>query len=183
MDIGKGNMSALKSKIGLILYYSIGKRLPESYGFFHLGSRRFRMFCVKMIFDKVGKDINIEKNVFFGSGKDIVIGDYSGLGINAKVQGPLSVGSHVMMGPDVIIYTRNHKFDDTKVPMMFQGDGEPEKVRIGNDVWIGARVVILPGVTIGDGVIIGACSLVTKDVMPYSIVGGVPAKVIKSRKA
>lgn len=62
-----------------------------------------------------------------------------------------------------------------------QGTEEKKMVTIGNDVWIGQRVTIMPGVTIGDGCIIATNAVVTKDVPPYSVVGGVPAKVLKSR--
>jgi maltose O-acetyltransferase len=63
-----------------------------------------------------------------------------------------------------------------------QGFKPEEPITIGNDVWIGARVTILPGVKVGDGAIIGACSVVTKDVSRYAIIGGNPAQVIKLRK-
>lgn len=85
------------------------------------------------------------------------------------------------MGTDVIIITRNHRFDRTDIPMMEQGFEEERPVYIGNDVWIGDRVLILPGVHIGDGSIIAAGAVVTKDVPPYSIVAGVPARKIRDR--
>ena len=86
-----------------------------------------------------------------------------------------------MMGPEVIIYTSGHKFDRTDIPMIDQGFTETEPVVIGNDVWIGRRVIIMLGVNIGDGCILGAGAVVTKDVPAYSVVGGVPARIIKSR--
>lgn len=86
-----------------------------------------------------------------------------------------------MMGTDVTIITRNHRFDRTDIPMMEQGFEEERPVYIGNDVWIGDRVLILPGVHIGDGSIIAAGAVVTKDVPPYSIVAGVPARKIRDR--
>lgn len=168
--------------LALSLYYGIAKKLPESQAAISLGAKGFRSFLCKHIFDEVGTNVNIEKNVFFGAGRNISIGDNSGIGINARIQGPLTIGKDVMMGPEVIIYTRGHNYSDISKPMMTQGDSEPLKVTIEDDVWIGARAVILPGVTIGKGSIIGACALVSKDVKPYSIVGGVPAKVIKMRK-
>ncbi len=87
-----------------------------------------------------------------------------------------------MMAPEVLILGGNHRFDRVDIPMMFQGNVEYGPVEIGNDVWIGSRVIILPGLKIGEGSIIGAGSVVTKDVMPYSIVAGNPAKLIKMRK-
>ena len=86
-----------------------------------------------------------------------------------------------MMGTDVTIITRNHRFDRTDIPMMEQGFEEERPVYIGNDVWIGDRALILPGVHVGDGSIIAAGAVVTKDVPPHSIVAGVPARKIRER--
>lgn len=132
--------------------------------------------------DKHGKHINIERNANFGFGKGISLGDYSGLGVNCYVRGPLEIGAYVNMGPDVRIITINHNTERTDIPMKGQGSLPSQKVTICDDVWIGARVIILPGVTIGKGSIIGAGAVVTKDVPEYAVVGGVPAKVIKFRK-
>jgi maltose O-acetyltransferase len=94
----------------------------------------------------------------------------------------LKIGDDVMMGPDVVILSSSHDHDRTDIPMRFQG-GAPNKLTvIGNDVWIGTRVIIVHGVKIGNGVIIGAGAVVTKDVPDYAVVGGVPAKIIKFRK-
>jgi len=86
-----------------------------------------------------------------------------------------------MMGPDVMIYTQNHRFDRIDIPMIEQGNTEPKPVVIEDDVWIAARSIILPGVTIGKGAVIAAGAVVTKDVPPYTVVGGVPARKIKLR--
>ena len=84
-----------------------------------------------------------------------------------------------MMGPDVVILTHTHKIADITIPMGLQGS-EVKPVTIGNDVWIGMRSIIMPGVTIGEGAVIGAGSVVTKNIPPYSIAVGTPAKVIKT---
>lgn len=86
-----------------------------------------------------------------------------------------------MMGPEVTILTHTHCIDRIDIPMSRQGS-IVKKVCIGNDVWIGMRSIIMPGVKIGDGAVIGAGAIVTKDVPAFAIVGGVPAKVIKYRK-
>lgn len=88
-----------------------------------------------------------------------------------------------MMGTDVVVITKNHAFNQTDIPMMQQGFEDERPVIIGNDVWIGDRVIILPGVHIGDGAIIAAGAVVTKDVPAYAIVGGVPAKLIRMRQS
>lgn len=101
--------------------------------------------------------------------------------MNCLVHGPLVIGNNVMMGPDVVILTHSHNIDRVDVPMGQQGSWV-RKVTIGNDVWIGMRSIIMPGITIGDGAIIGAGAVVTKDVPDYAVVGGVPARIIRFRK-
>jgi maltose O-acetyltransferase len=86
-----------------------------------------------------------------------------------------------MIGPDVAIFTMSHKYGRTDIPMDAQGYSY-SKVRIGNDVWIGYHAIILPGVSIGDGAIIGAGSIVTRDIPPYTVAAGVPARVVRDRK-
>lgn len=114
-------------------------------------------------------------------GGGICIGSGSGLGVNCSVHGPLRIGDNVMMGPDVTILTQTHNIERTDIPMGQQGMRVAEVV-IGNDVWIGMRVVIMPGVKVGNGAVIGAGAVVTKDVPDFAVVGGVPAKIIKYRK-
>ena len=87
-----------------------------------------------------------------------------------------------MIGPELMCYTTNHQTMRTDIPMIKQGFARERPIIIGNDVWIGSRVIILGGVRIGDGAIIGAGSVVTHDVPPYVVVGGNPARIIKSMK-
>jgi maltose O-acetyltransferase len=87
-----------------------------------------------------------------------------------------------MMGPEVLIYTQNHSFSRVDITMDQQGFSEEKKVIIDDDVWIGARVIILPGVKIGRGSVIGAGSVVSKSIPEYSVAVGNPCKVVKLRK-
>lgn len=96
------------------------------------------------------------------------------------MQSNVTIGDHVIMGPDIKIYSRNHKSDRVDIPIQHQGK-EFLRTKVGNDVWIGANVIIVAGVTIGNHCIIAAGSVVTKDVEDYSVVGGCPAKLIKKR--
>lgn len=114
-------------------------------------------------------------------GGGISLGNNSGLGIKCRVRGPLIIGNDVMMGPEVIILGGGHNHLRTDIPMRLQGSSTPKLTQIGNDVWIGTRAIIMSGVKIGNGVIIGAGAVVTKDIPNYAIVGGVPAKIIKFR--
>jgi acetyltransferase-like isoleucine patch superfamily enzyme len=86
-----------------------------------------------------------------------------------------------MFAPDVTIAGADHIFDQPGVPMYFGGRPELPETLIGDDVWIGARVCVLAGVKIGRGSIVAMGSVVTKDIPAYSIVGGVPAKLIRHR--
>jgi acetyltransferase-like isoleucine patch superfamily enzyme len=95
-------------------------------------------------------------------------------------RGGIEIGDHVMVGPHAVIVSSNHDFQQTDVPMAAV-DHVMAPVKIGNDVWIGVHAVITGGVTIGNGVVVSAGAVVTKDVADYQIVGGVPAKVIGSR--
>ena len=166
--------------IGKILYHLLAIHMPVSFSRFNFGSRKVRAFCGRLLLKHCGTNINIEKGACFGS--DVSLGDNSGIGIRAQVEDNVFIGSNVMMGPDCMLFTRNHKFSDLTIPMCQQGFSDRKEVVIEDDVWIGARVIILPGVRVGKGSIIGAGAVVTKDVPPYSIVGGNPAKVIKMRK-
>lgn len=147
-----------------------------------MGIRQIRSYVGKHLLDYCGDNVNIESGADFGLGKDIHVGNNSGLGIHSSVRGPLYIGNNVMMGPEVIIMTGSHKTDSTVIPMCQQGFLEDRPVTIGDDVWIGTRVIILPGVNIGKGVIVGAGAVVTNDIPDYAVVGGVPARILKYRK-
>ena len=170
---------SIKREIGALIYHFYAKHLPRSYSGMKLGQTWLRRMCGKMMLEHCGKQVNIEKKAFFSH--KVSLGDYSGIGVNAKLYGRCSIGDHVMMGEDCTVITRNHRFSATDKPMMEQGFEEERPVRIGNDVWIGDRVIILPGVTIGDGCIIGAGSVVTRDIPAYAIAAGNPAKVLRYR--
>jgi len=100
--------------------------------------------------------------------------------INARGKGEISIGNNVLIGPNVVLRSSNHSFDSTEIPVLEQGMTEGEIV-IHDDVWIGSNAVILPNCEIGKGAIIAAGAVVTSNVDSYSVVGGVPAKLIKMR--
>ena len=172
-------MRKIKLLFGRALYL-FASHLPASFSWINVGQKQIRAFCGKLILAKCGKNVNIEKGAEFPS--SVELGDYSGIGIRAQINGKVIIGKHVMMGPDVCIYVRNHTYDRTDIPMDLQGFSPERPVIIGDDVWIGTKVIILPGVIIGQGSIIGAGSVVTKDVPEYAVVGGNPAHIIKMRK-
>jgi galactoside O-acetyltransferase len=113
-------------------------------------------------------------------GNHVAINDHAWIAANVR-NAQIYIGDYTIIGPNCVIHAGSHKFDDLKIPIRYQGhDAKP--IRIGTDVWIAANVTVLSGVTIGDGSVIAAGSVVVKDVEPFSIVAGVPAKQIGSRK-
>ena len=122
-------------------------------------------------------------NIYGGPiGEGLVIGNHSNIGPYSYIgcSGKITIGNNVMMGPRVSIYAENHVFDNPALTIKEQGV-QKLAVVIEDDCWIASNVVITAGVTIGKGSVVAAGAVVTESVAPYSIVGGVPAKLIKSR--
>ena len=109
-----------------------------------------------------GKNLKIGRNVFINSCCQF------------QDQGGITIGDGTLVGPKTVIATLNHHQNPNKRANLI-----PKPVKIGKNVWIGANATILPGVTIGDGAVIAAGALVSKDVEANTVVGGVPAKLIK----
>ena len=159
------------------LYFNIGIHLKSSVQ--SQRAQKIRYWLGSRFVEHCGKNVNFERGAKFNP--ELSIGDYSGVGLNCVISGRTYIGNHVMMGPDCIMYSCSHAHERLDIPMDEQGFEAPTPIHIGDDVWIGARVIVLPGVSIGNHVIIGAGAVVTKDVPDYAIVGGVPAKVIRYR--
>ena len=123
----------------------------------------FRVF--PPFFTDFGKNIHLGKNVFINAG------------CKFQDQGGIIIGDNALIGHNVVLATLNHNEDVKK-----RGNLIPAPIKIGNDVWIGSNATILPGVTVGDGAIIAAGAVVTKNVEPKTIVSGVPAKYVRDIK-
>lgn len=161
----------------LCIYYSFGCKISDK-----LGGNRLRSIMIKAIFNRVGTGVDIFPNVYFGKGQKLTIGNNSMIGTESRILlgEKVEIGNDVQLGPRVTILTGNHNFNDRT--SLFRKQGSTYKpVKIEDDVWVGANVTIIPGVTIEKGAVIGAGAVVTKDVEAYSIVGGNPAKVIGCR--
>ena len=109
---------------------------------------------------------------------DVIIGDHTRVGLHNTIIGPVTIGSHVNLAQGITVTALNHNFEESNKRIDEQGV-TTKPVIIGNDIWIGANAVILPGVSIGDHSVVAAGAVVTKDVPPHSLVAGVPAKIIK----
>lgn len=110
----------------------------------------------------------------------ITLGDNCTLHLYSIVQGSVTMGDGVRIGPHCVFHASEHVFSTRSVPIYKQGV-TARGITIGSDVYIGANVTVLDGVNIGNGVVLAAGAVVTKDIPPYSIAGGVPARVIKER--
>ena len=100
--------------------------------------------------------------------------------INARGKGRIIIGNNVLIGPNVVLRSSNHSFETTQKTIMEQGMTEGEII-IHDDVWIGSNAVILPNCKVGKGVIIAAGAVVTSNIESYTVVGGIPARLIKKR--
>ena len=129
-----------------------------------------------------GKNVTIWDFVHIDSPSKLIIGNNVSVnrGCILHAGGEIDIGDDVLIAPGVIIYSQNHSYNDLNSNIVNQGY-TLKKVNIGNNVWIAANAIILPGVTIGQGAVVAAGSVVTKDVKPNTIVGGNPATFIKNR--
>jgi acetyltransferase-like isoleucine patch superfamily enzyme len=166
---------------------------------------KLRLWLVSSRISKIGKNCYIERssffrglsNISFGSGVSIGLNNHFfadkgsiqignrtffniNCNINASIGGVINIGSNCLFGPNVVIHSSNHRYSNISIPIIEQGH-DCADIQIEDNVWLGANVIVLAGVTIGEGAVVAAGAVVTKDVPKFSIVGGVPAKFIKSR--
>jgi maltose O-acetyltransferase len=171
----------LKKYFFLIIYKFIAKKLPPS-GYWLGGkfSKNFRGFCCRKIFKKCGVNVNIEHGASFNRGFNIEIGDNSGIGVNCTVPDNIIIGKDVMMGPNCYILDRNHLVDRIDIPMRGRGFIFKQTI-IEDDVWIGRQCIFTPGRVVRKGSILGAGTVLTKDFPEYSVIGGNPGRLLKTR--
>lgn len=166
-------------RILLFSYFLIFRNLPSSY--FPMG-RLFNSLRVGVLrkLVTVGKNNVIQKGFRFGMKDILTIGDNCQINEDVYIQSAI-IGNYVLIAQNVSLLAVTHKFDSIDVPVIMQGSTKPDPVIIEDDVWIGRNVVVMPGIRLGKGSIVGTGAVVTKNVSPYAIVGGVPAKIIRYR--
>lgn len=170
-----------KQIVCLLLYYGIAYHLPNSYGFGGRYFNAFRVFLCKRIFKKCGHIRTINRKVNFNSGRNIEMGDESGIGANTIMPANTIIGSHTIVSRNIFILQANHEYSDTTIPINDQGMRPPQQTIIEDDCWVGMNTLMTPGRHIKKGTIVAMGSVLTKDFPEYSIVGGNPAKLIRSR--
>ncbi len=156
-------------------FYGLFKYLPSPIGdlFRGLITKPFLKCCGKV---RLYEGVTIWYPYRIKLGSRVTINEFCYL----SGYGNLDIGDDVLIGHRVSIVSSDHIFEDTNKTIRSQGI-RGKSVKISDDVWIGANSTILAGVTIGKGVIVAAGSVVTRDIPPFSIVGGVPAKILKKR--
>jgi len=142
----------------------------------------FKKLFLILLGAKIGKWVTFYPGIKISTGRNLVIGDFVDLatGVLITSDGGVEIGDRTLVGYRTQILSRNHIIPLQKGKIFYSGHIS-KKVVIKNDVWIGANCTIVPGVNIGEGAVIAAGSVVTKDVEPFTIVAGVPAKKIKDR--
>ena len=169
----------LKKAIGYLLYVFVGSWLPHyQIGYKWPVSVFIKRICAKLMFDECGKKVDIGRHISFSS--NIKLGDRSSIGDNAYINGSICIGKDVMMAANCAFIANSHNYARVDVQMNRQGT-KKSVITIDDNVWIGYGVIITAGVHIGKNSIVAAGAVVTKDVPKNTIVGGVPAKIIKVR--
>lgn len=163
-------------------YLLIAKHLPskDQLGFIGRFAARLRTVLVRPLLLESARVISVGKRVDFDNGANLIMKDHANIGDDALFSGNAAriiIGQHVMMGKQCIVICQNHRYLDAQRYEGFEG----EDVVIDDFAWIGHRVTILPGVTIGKHAIIGAGAVVTKNVPDYAIAVGNPAVIKKYR--
>lgn len=137
---------------------------------------------LRVVGAKIGKRTTIYPGVWIFPGKDLYVGDDVDIALDVIIttNGGVKIGHRVLIGYRAQILSQNHSIPD-RSSKIFDSKHNRKAVVIGDDVWIGANSIILPGVTIGEGAVIAAGAIVTKNVPAFNVVAGVPAEVIRVR--
>lgn len=167
---------AFKHGFFLALYYGFARYLPSV----KIGATIRYMLC-RRIFKYCGKHVIIKRNVYFGSGQQIEIGDHSEIGENAIIPSNTKIGKDVLIAANCRIISMNHRFDRIDIPIREQGYTEKTQIIIEDDVWIGRDVLIMPGRRVQQGSIVAGGTVLCKDFPKYSIIGGNPSQLIRLR--
>ena len=159
-----------------LLYTHVISKIPYSVG------NKLKLPLIKHMLHHLGLNSTISTNVKMLDPKQICIGNRVGIARDVVLdgRGKLKIGDDTLVGFESVILTSTHNSNRIDIPINKQGMFFAPVI-IGTDIWIGARAIIMPGVTIGDGAVIGANAIVTKNVDNYTVVGGVPARFIKNR--
>jgi len=163
----------------------IGPDIPFTHWMLHFNSTMLKLCRAKFI--KFGEGASFRPGAYaiacskISIGKNVILRPGTMLFADTRVGGSgIEIEDDVLIGSGVHMYTTNHQFNNSQTPIYYQGHMESQPVKLRKGCWIGASVVILPGVEIGENAVIGAGSIVTKSIPPRCVAVGNPAKVIRS---
>ena len=163
---------SIKSKTGAVLSYCYNSCVT------YLPVNWVRTSYLSAYLSKLGRKTNVQMRCRFLNGRRVSLGEHNVINFGCLFDGRkfnITTGSNVSIGPEATILTLGHD------PQCHEFSDKGGDVVIGDRAWIGYRALIMPGVTIGEGAVVAAGAVVTKDVEPFTIVGGVPAKKIGDR--
>jgi maltose O-acetyltransferase len=175
-----GHMTRIRRVLALTLYYGFAQYLPDNRFPGGLYCTYFRSFLCRQFMASAGNHVQIRPRAFLADGRFLRMADRSGIGPGCRIYGA-TIGYGVIIGPHCVFLKDNHVYEDPRTRISAQGMTAPMPPIVEDEAWIGERVIVLPGRRIGKGAIVGAGAVVTRDVEPYAIVGGNPARVIGSR--
>lgn len=163
-----------------LVYEIVARRIGSAFWFypFNRFGYTLRQFTIRRFVQQCGTNLSVGPNVTFSFNN--IIGDHVTINENCRLQ-DCHIGDYALIAPEVYTVIRNHIFDDPNTPISQQGYAITKPPVIQRDVWLGARVMLLSGITIHEGAVVAAGAVVVKDVGAFEIVGGVPAKVIGHR--
>jgi acetyltransferase-like isoleucine patch superfamily enzyme len=138
---------------------------------------------LRLVGARVGRHVVFYPGVWIAPGRNLVLGDDVDLavGVIVTTSGGVEIGARTLVGYRAQILSANHMIPNARA-RIFEGGHEKRRVVIGADAWIGGSAVILPGVTVGEGAVVAAGSVVTRDVEPFTIVAGIPARFVRRRE-
>jgi maltose O-acetyltransferase len=170
----------LKRYLCLLAYYGFAQHLPDMSFPGGVASTRLRSYLCRGFLASAGKGIDIRPGAFLADGRYLHMADWSSIGPGCRIYGA-RLGYGVIIGPHCVFFKENRAADDLSKPVGAHGT-TPINVPVVEDfAWVGERVLVLQGRRIGKGAIVGAGAVVTRDVEPFTIVGGNPARVIGHR--
>jgi maltose O-acetyltransferase len=171
----------LRRSLALAAYYLLVQRLPDrEFPGGHL-MQKLRMVICREFLAASGDWFAIGPRVYIADGRHVTLGYGSTIGQGSRIYGAV-IHEGVMIAPGALLLKNDHRFDDLGSPIGVQGNTEIRLPVIEDWSWIGERAIVLPGRTVGRGAIVGAGAVVTRDVEPFTIVAGNPARVVGDRR-
>lgn len=175
--------SSISSRVhyGLVVWYEIVMRCVFAFPRFRM-CNAIKSMLLRIMGAKVGCSVIYYPGVWIAPGRSLTVGDHVDFAVDVIVTtaGGVEIGDRTLIGYRAQILSANHRIPNGRTAI-FSAGHDFGRVVIGKDVWIGANVIVLPGVTIGEGAVVAAGSVVTKDVDRFTIVAGTPARPVRSR--